>query len=795
MKEILDIKVKNYSKLLNSQKEYLEKENIKKADLNALELCQNDYDEIKSNILFLAFELSRGLDLLDAFIYIENRFGMKTLDNLLELNYNQNKYLGSKIDSLLVLFKDIYHYTGSFSHPNLSDFINLILQEYKLEKILDLNISLGSYVLERSIKNYDAFSCNKKIVKNLNKLYDKERIKLCPDLNEIKKFDAFFDKQLKKYELIICFPPLVKNYEAYINSAFKLLNDKGKILFLAPISILNNKKFRGYLNEHDSSISGIFELDNKLQTENVMGFTNINVSLIILNKNRTDLIFSSALYTSKPQLNLRIFNNYTNSQEDKYPSNGRMVRLENFRGYKYLEWIENYRKIHKKSNINELKLKELCLEINTSKEIHLRDNSIYFPKWGTTKVKESLGENDRSENYYHLILNNLADASYLCNYFNSKIGAEAREANSSGASINHIDSRSLEEMPILIPAYNRQLETIKLNNGLINQISKIEELQKQLWKPQFHVNPAIAKKIVKIINDKDEGIKNWAYTLPFPISSILWEYISVIDKRKKTDHLLSFFESYCQFKCVIILSALRSDYNFFLENKRHWQNEDPAHKDWIIKSAFGGWVHFYKKLRGFLYNYKKEDGESIFKLFGNANESFIDLITNGTIVDILEKANRYRNDIKGHGGLTGAELENKNLIALENLLSQLRKKIGDAFDDFKIIYPGKGEYANGLFYYSCKELVGKNAPFNEIEVKSSGALEKYQLYFQINNNIEKVRILPFIKYYEDNNALYFYSKLDVGTIRYISHHFAENMPKKEDINTEFQEILDDLRNE
>jgi hypothetical protein len=174
IKEILDIKVKNYSKLLNSQKEYLEKENIKKADLNALELCQNDYD---------------------------------------------------------------------------------------------------------------AFSCNKKIVKNLNKLYDKERIKLCPDLNEIKKFDAFFDKQLKKYELIICFPPLVKNYEAYINSAFKLLNDKGKILFLAPISILNNKKFRGYLNEHDSSISGIFELDNKLQTENVMGFTNINVSLIILNKN------------------------------------------------------------------------------------------------------------------------------------------------------------------------------------------------------------------------------------------------------------------------------------------------------------------------------------------------------------------------------------------------------------------------------------------------------------------------------------------------------------------------------
>ena len=37
--------------------------------------------------------------------------------------------------------------------------------------------------------------------------------------------------------------------------------------------------------------------------------------------------------------------------------------------------------------------------------------------------------------------------------------------------------------------------------------------------------------------------------------------------------------------------------------------------------------------------------------------------------------------------------------------------------------------------------------------------------------------------------------LNVGTIRYISHHFAENKPKKEDINTEFQEILDDLRNE
>ena len=52
-------------------------------------------------------------------------------------------------------------------------------------------------------------------------------------------------------------------------------------------------------------------------------------------------------------------------------------------------------------------------------------------------------------------------------------------------------------------------------------------------------------------------------------------------------------------------------------------------------------------------------------------------------------------------------------------------------------------------------MIGGNLPFKKINVDSENPLDTNWLYFQFENNLKPVKLLPFITYDETKGAVYF----------------------------------------
>ena len=295
------------------------------------------------------------------------------------------------------------------------------------------------------------------------------------------------------------------------------------------------------------------------------------------------------------------------------------------------------------------------------------------------------------------------------------------------------------------------------------------------------------------MNDQDIGFKSWIDSLPFPIGSVLLLYYTSGNKGEKINFLLSFFEAYAEFLCVILLSCISQDPKYLMSNKHNWVTR----KKWIEKSDFGGWVRLLDGLRKFISQETKSEEkrkEKVYQILGTKDDLFINFITNGQIIDILESANQKRNDWKAHEGLH--DQNDSRLNQLESLLNNFRNKVGYIFDEFKLIKPGKNIYRDGIYYFEeCLNLAGGTSPFKKINLNSEIALDNNKLYFQFENNLKPIKLLPFITYDEHKEAIYFYSKITIGgnEIRYITHHYRKDkIDNKKSLTEEFKEIIKNL---
>ena len=133
---------------------------------------------------------------------------------------------------------------------------------------------------------------------------------------------------------------------------------------------------------------------------------------------------------------------------------------------------------------------------------------------------------------------------------------------------------------------------------------------------------------------------------------------------------------------------------------------------------------------------------------------------------------------------------------MESLLNNFRKKVGYIFDEFKLIKPGQTIYQDGIYYFKgCLNLAGGSLPFKKINLNSQIALENNKLYFQFENNLKPIKLLPFLTYDEHKGAVYFYSKITIGgdEIRYITHHYRKDKhDNKKNLSEEFKEIIENL---
>jgi hypothetical protein len=614
------------------------------------------------------------------------------------------------------------------------------------------------------------------------------------------------DSVKTNFDFIASFPPFGMRREPIEINGFRtsndlastlliqsslLLNDNGKAVFLIPSYFLIDEKTKEVISKLGLFVDAVFAIPSGA----FLPQTNIASNLIVVTKQPKGKTFIAEI-SSNESSNKTILDNYKNHRAGKAIQLGALVDFKALKSFQALVSENELQELVKRIGYPPIRLPELALANNAMKqdnkdEVEHISNSIYLPKVGNSPVVTNPSEMKiKPKNYFQIQLNEAkANSIYVANYFNSAVGKKLRESLEVGVTIPQISKSQLSNCVLHLPDIKTQSELIEIDSK-INQFNlRLDELKRNLWKQPRNYN-VIAKELKSI--NQEEKLEHWIDTLPFPLSSILWRYYATKENDKKMEHLFHFFEALSEFFSMIMLSALVQDNEFYKQECNEWINTDEKYKEWYLRATFGNWnalnSGLSKATRKYLADKNKQD--LCKSLYGNPSTAFLDMLKSKGIVNILTDVASLRNKWKGHGGITGEEENKQRVTTLEQQLNELRKFIADGFEETRMLSPTTSSYEDGIFTFNAKELVGARTPFNEISIKSLIPLDKKKLYLAHLNQNKPVELLPFIKFIEDSNALYFYTSIESQSVRWVSYHFEKvselNQPADSDLFRAFE---------
>lgn len=132
-----------------------------------------------------------------------------------------------------------------------------------------------------------------------------------------------------------------------------------------------------------------------------------------------------------------------------------------------------------------------------------------------------------------------------------------------------------------------------------------------------------------------------------------------------------------------------------------------------------------------------------------------------------------------HGGIKGPGERRQKLGRLEASLADLRSLTSEGVQEVRLVRPGDGGYRQGVTEYrKALLLTGYADAFSQSPLASLQQLEADQLY--IVDDVDEpvsaaLKLVPFVRLRpapsSEENACYFYSRLDGDQAEYVSHHF------------------------
>lgn len=677
----------------------------------------------------------------------------------------------------------------------LHHFIQKLVSYQDAQSILDPWANRGSYLTWKFNPDSKAYCINSEEKAFINSVLriDESKIIVGDPFDLIKK-------EKTKFDLVISFPPFgmtakkpgseSKSYSTdLLIESSQLIKENGKLIFLVTQNFTFNHRIKKAIEKSNLYVEALFYLPEGSHSPT----TNISSYLAVLSKSKADETFIAKL-SSNHVNNEVIAENFRLLQNGKKVSLGSFVRLKDFSTFHAYEKNNDLTNLGRKTGLKPTLLSTIATsKIIKDDNISDSDRTIYIPKIGLSDAVENpIDFTLKAHNYIQLTLGEEILPSYLVKYFNTPLGKLTRESRMSGSTIMTISLNSLSEAPLYLPDFQDQIMITEVNNKIENLLLEIGDQQIQLWR-----NPKRTQEINKLISQyqRDTSIEKWIDKLPFPLSSILWRYLATSESGRKVEYLLHFFEAFSEFMSMLLLSSFYQDKEFYKSHNQKWANHDSKYQDWIRKANFGGWNQLTSdllKIVRSLYTEKK-DREHLFSVLGRPSNDFMSLLLSKNINPILEKVLAYRNNWKGHGGISN-EKDNKNrIIFLEQELNNLRYLIKGAFDECRVVSPSTSKYQEGVFKFKAKELIGNKTPFNEILIDSLIPMDENKLYlFHLGQN-KPIELLPFIKFNQESKACYFYNRIETSSVRWVSFHYEQKSEFTEDLDDRFEEVLSILK--
>lgn len=597
-----------------------------------------------------------------------------------------------------------------------------------------------------------------------------------------------------------------------------LLDDQGVIFALVPEGMLlrslerSNSVFSN-LMKFDLHISGVFNVNNVSPR-----FTwGANFCWVVIRRVRVRKIFIAEVKEDLDS-HLEIRQKFLSRKNDASPLKGRLISLDEFVGVRSQLYLERYQHFGKRTGLEVLSDYEVMFEIGSigqfTSEISFDDKYvIYFSNYDgkvtttfpdvNAKWVDSDGRNIRREFHRLVYYPEVVDPEYFLRWMESPIGVAYRRCITSSTNIVAL-KKILSRLKFYFAPKDQQHLVIDTHNEIQNVQEKFDDLESSLWLGESAIDD-----IREELHTFREGdpLEDWVKTLPFPLASILYEYMNSDNTaEQKCKTLSNFFEAYARLCAIIHLSAIKQDvtrwskYKRDIKNRLHYRGLD---------AGFGAWREVTEYLGSRLRN-AVDDPEQIkdtLELYAATDTRIVKAIGSSEIFAILQRMNKDRNDWDAHGGRTLKREHEKRLKILERELENLRSCVGMSFKEYKIVkIEPDGTNVEPeeppIFKVRIRELIGPNQvlPTSYIRVTTNPFVNGLYMYSQGGSNM--LPLLPLMNFEENPiSCIYFYDKsigtqeADTGetesTYNFVTFSTSVHSQKTESSNS-IREFLEDL---
>ena len=581
-----------------------------------------------------------------------------------------------------------------------------------------------------------------------------------------------------------------------LTSASAKLSQAGLSIFVVPLSFISSQNSVFHrLSEIGLGVEAVFALPSGALGSN----TDIQSYLVVIRRGSITRMFVGK-FSNDTQSNLQIVSNFKNRKTDGPPEFGRYVDPRRFAGFSAMRLAERIEEAKRTYGAPAVTLDDLSARITlgrAAEDFHFpsSDNAIYVPLIGTGDVVSSLDELAiKPQNYAQVDVDpSRASARFVLKFLNSELGKEIRQQSKTGSFILKLNLQTLKSLIVFTPDMETQRRLLQIETAITAERNTVMSLQnelmqceRELWKtPQSA--PTVFHRIKKLSDRLAGGLTEhassdriqWIEMLPFPLASILraWEATPMQDCKTKYEHLLHFFEATAEFLSIILLSAYTSNETLFSSHREALA--DALHRQHLSfeRSTFGLWKavleYFGKRTR----TLATEERSLCTELFCDSTVEFPTIICDKRVAQILSRTNQMRNDWSGHGGVVGqgeAQLRNEQLVGE---FEQLRGVFGDVWKRSQVIRGLQSRFRNGAFENDVKVLVGSNPGFLTESRVLVMAMDVDRMYLMNKGERQALKLIPLLQMgpspLSDNNACYFFNRIDRSGVRFISYHYAD----------------------
>ncbi len=512
--------------------------------------------------------------------------------------------------------------------------------------------------------------------------------------------------------------------------------------------------------------------------------TGIPFNVLALRHEPTERVWVGQL---SPQVNLeQLAENMRQRRQGQSAELGRLVEWETFEGFEKLLASERLRRLIKIAGFPTVPLGDLLLEEikphsrERDQAIEPKPNTVYLPTFlNATAHSDKHTEGLKASGYVPLILDpERASAEYLTTVFNSELGRALRAALSGGTTISSLRGSALRGADVPLPSLDVQNEAVATRTFIRGLRSTLDEIEHALTE-----RPREARRLRRELEHlgQTDLLRPWMESLPFPLASIVWRYRADADVDKKVDHLLRLFEASAVFFASVLLSAFDADEELLAGERKSWGDEHGALH--LSRATFGAWTMLGRAMAGsarrLLARGKDDPGRTQMRAaFAVKSQAFVELATSKELWKLLDALLAERN-AEHHGGIKGPGERKQKLARLEASLAELRSLTQEGAQEIRLVRPGDGGFRQGVTEYRrALMLSGYTDAFSQTSLESLQQLEAEELYIVDDTDeplAAALKVAPLVRLRaspsSEENACYFYSRLDGDQAEYVSHHF------------------------